>query len=309
MLSTSARTATLFAGAMMGAALLAPASAAAEDSGIVIVGVRNGATMVTFDPANPGAATAAPLIGLAPGDRLIGMDLRPADQTVWGVGASGTLYTINPGLRGAAPVATAGPRLTLNTDRSAVVPVGTAFGVDFNPAADLLRVVSDTGQDLRIAVTDRPASAAAAPGATAGTTFYDGALKYALAGDPADTNTPPTTVINPDVNAGKIPRASAAAYSNNVAGTTSTKLFVVDSGLSVLNLQNPPNAGIFNTVGPLGVPAGVPAAFDIDAAGTGYGSFGPTLYTVNAGTGAATVVGPIGGGGLDGMTALPGGSA
>ena len=308
MLYTTARTTTLFAGALMGAVLINPPAAAAEDSATVILGVRNGTTMVTVDPANPGAATAAPITGLAPGDRLIGIDLRPADQKVWGVGASGTLYTIAPGAGGTATVATAGPRLALNTDRSAVVPVGTAFGVDFNPAADLLRVVSDTGQDLRIAVADRPSTAAAAPGATAGTAFYDGGLKYALAGDPADTKAPPTLVSTPDVNAGKIPRATAAAYDNNVAGTTSTKLLVVDGNQSLLTLQNPPNAGILNTVGPLGVAGEVPSAFDIDAAGTGYGSFGSTLYTINPGTGAATVVGSIGGGGLDGLTVLPGGN-
>ena len=40
---------------------------------------------------------------------------------------------------------------------------GTSFGVDFNPAADRLRIVSDTGQNLRhnvnaggVTVTDAP---------------------------------------------------------------------------------------------------------------------------------------------------------
>lgn len=272
----------------------------------MVYGVRDGATLVTFAPSNPVAAVATPIVGLAPGDRLLGIDLRPADGSVWGVGASGTLYTITRGVGGSPAAATAGPRLVLNTDRSTVVPVGSAFGVDFNPAADLLRVVSDTGQDLRIVVADRPATAAAAPGAVAGTTFYDGALKYAAPGDPADAKMPPTPVGNPDVNAGKLPRATAAAYSDNVAGTSSTKLFVVDGNLGVVDLQNPPNAGILNTVGPLGVPADVPSAFDIDASGNAYGAFGPTIYGIDVGTGTATALGLIGGGGLDGMTVVPG---
>lgn len=304
MLTTTAR-AALLAGTFAAATVLTPTSASAQDPSAVVVGVRDGVTIVTFDPAAPGAAKSAPLTGLAPGDRLLGVDFRPADGKVWGLGSSGTLYTVDPGLGGAAPVATAGPRLTLNTDRSAVVPAGTAFGVDFNPAADLLRVVSDTGQDLRIVVADRPEDASAAPGAKAGTTFLDGGLRYAQPGDPADTMTPPTPVTTPDVNAGKPVRATAAAYSDNVAGTTSTKLFVVDSNASVLNLQNPPNAGVLNTVGPLGVAAAVPAAYDIDASGTGYASFGPTIYTVDVATGAATAAGPIGGGALDGMTVVP----
>lgn len=161
MLTTTARTALLLAGAIAGA-LVNPASASAADS-VLIVGVRDGATMVTFKPANPVAATAGPIIGLVPGDRLVGVDLRPADNKVWGLGTSGTLYTIAPGMGGAPAVATPGAKLMLNTDRSPVFPVGSAFGLDFNPAADLLRVVSDTGQDLRIAVADRPSTAAAAP--------------------------------------------------------------------------------------------------------------------------------------------------
>ncbi|MGB3352326.1 MAG: DUF4394 domain-containing protein [Mycobacterium sp.] len=300
---TTGLTTPLLAGALVGAALFAASPAGAYPDGVVY-GVRDGATLVTFSPSNPGAAVAAPVVGLQPGDRLLGIDLRPVDNTVWGVGASGTLYTVTVGNGGTTAMATPGPRLTLNTDGSAVVPVGAAFGVDFNPAADLLRVVSDTGQDLRIVVADRPSTATAAPGAKAGTTFYDGALKYAAPGDPADAMSPPTPVTAADVNAGKLPRATAAAYSDNVAGTATTKLFVVDSAAGVVVLQNPPNAGILNTVGPLGVPADGPSAFDIDAAGNAYGAFGSTLYRIDVGTGAATVVGPIGGGGLDGMTVL-----
>ncbi len=46
---------------------------------------------------------------------------------------------------------------------------GTEFGIDFNPLADRLRVVSDTGQNLRIdvdsgaTITDTALTAAAAP--------------------------------------------------------------------------------------------------------------------------------------------------
>ena len=31
---------------------------------------------------------------------------------------------------------------------------GTSFGVDFNPTVDRLRVISDTGQNLRVNVDD-----------------------------------------------------------------------------------------------------------------------------------------------------------
>ena len=59
------------------------------------------------------------------------------DGKLYGVGNGGGVYTIDP--RTAA--ATFVNALTVPLD-------GTTFGVDFNPAADRLRIISDTGQNL-----------------------------------------------------------------------------------------------------------------------------------------------------------------
>jgi hypothetical protein len=70
----------------------------------------------------------------------------------------------------------------------------------------------------------------------------------------------------------------------------------------LLLIQNPPNEGGLSAVGPLNVNTGGLAGFDISPSGGAFASLTPpaatttTFYTINLATGAATLVGPIGGG-------------
>jgi hypothetical protein len=89
---------------------------------------------------------------------------------------------------------------------------------------------------------------------------------------------------------------TAAGYTNNVAGTTTTTLYDIDTARDVLVIQNPPNAGTLNTVGSLGI-GDVTAVAGLDiAAGsdTAYAvlttAAGAGFYTINLSTGAATLV-------------------
>ena len=66
---------------------------------------------------------------------LVGVDFRVQDDLLYGVGNDGGLYTINTD----TAVATLAGQLT-------VALSGTSFGVDFNPAANALRIVSDTAK-------------------------------------------------------------------------------------------------------------------------------------------------------------------
>ena len=93
---------------------------------------------------------------------------------------------------------------------------GTRFGVDFNPTVDRLRIVSDAGENLRVNPD------------TGALVLADGAL-----------------------TAGFI--VTAAAYTNNFAGATTTALFDLDTTGDQLLLQNPPNAGMLTVVGALGI--------------------------------------------------------
>ncbi len=203
--------------------------------------------------------------GLQAGEVLIGIDYRPADGNLYGVGSSGRIYTLNPG----TGVATLKSTLTADaTDLT--VPftalAGTEFGVDFNPTADRLRVVGNAGQSLRINVDT-------------GATITDGSINGGAA----------NTAVN------------AAAYTNSFAGTSSTTLFVIDAANATLYTQNPPNNGTLASPVTLGVAASAVGGFDIDARNNkGYAVMtvggARNLYTVNVGAtaGAATLVAALG---------------
>jgi hypothetical protein len=213
-----------------------------------------------FDLANnPTAFKSVAIAGLAAGDQIVGLDFRPATNELFGLGLQSRVYAINPVTGVATQVGAAG----------AFTLTGTSFGFDFNPTVDRIRVVSDLDQNLRL----NPA--------TGGLAATDTPLAYAL-GDP---------------NAGQNPNVVGSAYVNNVSGAATTTLYGIDTNLDVLVLQNPPNSGTLNTVGPLGVNAQAIAGFDIVTEGsinTAYAllqvgaAFG--VYQVNLVTGAATSI-------------------
>ncbi|SFX45356.1 protein of unknown function [Janthinobacterium lividum] len=222
--------------------------------------------LLSFDRATPATIrTTATVTGLQAGENLLGIDFRPADGQLYGVGSTGRIYTLN-GVTGAATV-----KATLAADAAdATAPytalAGTEFGVDFNPVADRLRIVSNTGQSLRINVDT-------------GATTTDGNINGG-AGNTAIT---------------------AAAYTNSFAGTASTTLFVIDGANATLYTQNPPNNGTLASAVPLGVAATGVAGFDIDArTNTGYAVMtvagARNLYTLNLAAAAApaTLVAAIG---------------
>src|SRR3712207_5286879 len=140
--------------------------------------------------------------------------------------------------------------------------------VDFNPAADRLRVIGSDGTNLRANVDD-------------GKVTKDGGLKFA----------------DGDMHKGKTPKIVAGAYTKSVKGAQETTLFDIDATGAVVR-QAPPNDGVLNSVGMLGMGAEA-AAFDIVADGNGgnEGWFmaGDTLYRVDLATGKGTSVAKIAG--------------
>ncbi len=186
------------------------------------VGLAGGDTLVAVDLSKPGKPKAVGKVsGLSGDTELVGIDFRVQDQKLYAVGDAGGVYTLSSKAK-----ATKVSQLT-------VALSGSTFGVDFNPAADRLRVVSDTGQNLRHDVN---------PG---GATIADGTLTY----PPATT---PATGI------------SAAAYTNNdLDADTATTLFDIDTAMDQVAIQAPANAGSLSSTGKLGTDAGSDAGFDI----------------------------------------------
>jgi hypothetical protein len=112
-----------------------------------------------------------------------------------------------------------------------------------------------------------------------------------------------------DRNFGNLPAGVGAAYVNNFAGATSTTLFVIDTNLDVLVRQDPPNNGVLNTIGSLGIDAGTVLGFDIRSVGGNETALAAIevggvsgLYNINLTTGRAAIVGQIGDGrGIKGL--------
>ncbi len=219
-----------------------------------IYGLTTGNQLVRFNASTPGTLTTVGAItGLQGGENILGIDFRPATGQLYGLGSTSRLYVIDKTTGAATSVGVISTPLT-----------GTNFGFDFNPTVDRIRIVSNTGQNLRV----NPAN---------GVAIVDGA-------------------INPAAN-----QATGAAYTNNFAGATTTTLYDIDASTDILYTQNPPNNGTLVAVGPLGVDfqavngfdyfSGNNTAYAVSASGLGT----PQLYTINLTTGAATAVGAIGG--------------
>ena len=202
-----------------------------------------------------------------------GIDFRPVDGLLYGMSSDSRLYTINLSTGVATAIGSAGGFL-LN---------GTTFGFDFNPVPDRIRVTSNADQNLRLNPND-------------GTlTSMDGALAYA-AGDPNASPPPPALPTTPNI--------VGSAYTNSFSGATTTTLFGIDSALDILVTQVPPNAGTLNTVGSLGFNTSDQVGFDIfffdnrACASLTTPGAAPTssLFSINLGNGAATLIGQIGSG-------------
>src|SRR5206468_8811104 len=103
-------------------------------SSLVALSMNN--QLVAFDSGAPGTIQATlPITGLQSGESILGIDFRPGTGQLYGLGSSNRLYVIN--MSGAAAPVGAG---------TFAVPLsGTAFGFNFDPVADRIRVVSNTG--------------------------------------------------------------------------------------------------------------------------------------------------------------------
>ncbi|QTA36783.1 DUF4394 domain-containing protein [Streptomyces sp. CA-256286] len=199
----------------------------AGDDGLAVIGLTSGQRLVEFRTGAPSKSwQLGKVSGLKKDTKLVGIDFRVQNAKLYGVGDKGGIYTLNTRNAKAAKVS----QLTVGL-------VGTFFGVDFNPAANRLRVISDTGQNLRHNIDDP-----AAPR----TTTVDGPL------------------TNPTMPPSSAKGVTGAAYTNNdLDADTATSLFDIDTTNDRVSLQSPANSGTLAPTGNLGVNAGPNAGFDI----------------------------------------------
>jgi hypothetical protein len=227
----------------------------------------DGTLMVTFTTDRPDVLNWVQVItGLSGDTALVGIDFRVQNGLLYGVGNKGGIYTIK------TPPATKDVVVT-KVSQLQYALTGSQFGVDFNPAADRLRVISDNGQNLRHNLGDH-------------TTIQD-----------VNLTTPPVE--------GTTKGVTAAAYTNNdLNGATATTLFDINTNSDQVVIQSPANNGTLAPTGSLGLDAQLKAGMDIYSTLSGgrtvdnaafasltpYGATNPSLYSVNLFTGEAAVI-------------------
>lgn len=254
------------AAAMTSVGGLSTATAVGSPDAVGLSG--NGTKLVRFDLDSPQKAGRSRLItGLVQDTAFVGIDYRVQDRELYGVGNQGGIYTVNV-RRGSATLVDR-PRVTLDGSN--------AYGVDFNPAANALRIVSAKGANLRV------------PFATSGAAVVDTPLTRP-ATQPA-TGTVPATGV------------TGAAYTNNdLSVATATTLFVIDTERDQVAIQSPANAGTTAPTGSVGIDTSGDVGFDIGSnvrkgqarTNAAYAVSGGRLYTIDLLTGAKRLVGKIG---------------
>ena len=92
---------------------------------------------------NPSMITSQVMIsGLQSGERILGIDFRPATGQLYGVGSSSRIYVIDTKTGAARAIGT--------TAFTPAITVTTSVGFDFNPTVDRICLVTSTGQNLRL---------------------------------------------------------------------------------------------------------------------------------------------------------------
>ena len=228
--------------------------------------------LFTFNGNSPGTFISnIAITGLNPNEQLVGIDIRPADGLLYGVGTTGTASRL----------------VRINTMTGAVTTVGTGFapplafqtfyGVDFDPTTDRLRVIGFNDINIRI-----------------------NPVNGTLAG------TDPNIAFAPgDRNFGDNPAVDMIAYSDPAARNENlgepAVLYGIDTANGVLVIIS--SNGQLTTVGPLGQFLSTSAGLDFDfATGDLIATYNDGVYRINIFTGEAVFQGSLPTGGIDGMT-------
>ncbi len=160
--------------------------------------------------------------GLVAGERLVDIDFRPQTGQLYGLGfnaasgtGSATLYLLDP-TTAAATIVGAASGVANGSGTPIDLAGATAFGFDFNPTVDRIRVVSNNGLNFRLNPNDG--------------TVVGGALDAAINGLPAGSQ-------------GLVGAAYTNSYGQALDGSGVTTLYTLDPVSDMLFIQNPANGG------------------------------------------------------------------
>ena len=245
-----ARRLALIASTIIGASVAASLSAQAG----MLAALTGDDTLTMIDTATQKAGKSMKVTGSS--GKIAGIDVRPADSTLYALTTDGTIYTVD----------SAG-KATMKSRMDTVLAASAMATVDFNPVADRMRVIGSDGTNLRVNVED-------------GKTTVDGKLKFAEA----------------DMHKGEGPMIVAGAYINAMKGAKETTLYDIDGKIGGLIKQAPPNDGVLGAIGKLGVmPKAIAFDIETAADGTNTGWLlaDSALHKVDLATGKASMVGKV----------------
>ena len=237
-----------------------------------LVGINSNNQIGVFDSANIGAATFNNINGLGVGESLLGIDLRPSNNLIYGISSDNNLYTVD--------AYTGNASLAFNL-ATAIIATGKGYGVDFNPVADRgtgasLRVVSTTGDNYAV-----NAGTGAVTTATSIAAGYS-AVAYSNS-DPSQTTAP-----------------------------ANTQLYYINSDTDTLSVATSSfNSPTISLVGALGLNILKANGFEVFSDGSAFsavnmddGSLDSQLLRINLATGEAISIGKFSGT-INGLTAAP----
>lgn len=213
-----------------------------------VYAINDNNELIKFNAMAPATAMSKMAItGITAGEKLISIDFRPATGELYALSNASKLYIINQQSGNSRVVGAA-----------AFTPAvsGTLAAIDFNPTVDRIRLVTNTGQNLRL----NPET-----GAVAATDLA--------------------------INGGSSPMITGVAYTNSKAGAATTTLFDIDQASGKLYRQDPPNNGTLVEIGSLGITFTGSAAFDITPGNIALLAASNNFYTVDLTTGKASKVG------------------
>ncbi|GAB3325260.1 hypothetical protein GCM10027299_23130 [Larkinella ripae] len=218
----------------------------------------SGNNLLIFNPWNISPALRT-ITGLQPGETIRGIDMRPATGQLYALGTSSRIYAIT------YPAGTSNAQANV-VGSGAFTPAltGSDYGFDFNPVVDRIRVVSNTGQNLRI--------------------------------NPVTAEVAVDKPLNFGTMTGDKPSVRAVAYLNNFAGTATTTLYDLDDLKNRLYRQIPPNDGTLTGGSPLGIDITATNGFDIGGrSNKGYALLtsgsSTKLYSIDLNNGSLTDLG------------------
>lgn len=247
--------------------------------------LTSGNTLIKFETNTPKSIESeVALSGLASGESLLQIDIRPADKTMYGLVKTGTtdssgntvyfVATVNPDTGTVSKIGTTG---FVPTAGSTLRPPVT---MDINPVGDYLRIIDYAGSASATNVNNFRA-------------FFDGSTK------PQSDSTTLAFNVN-DTNSGENPELVAIAHSNSVGGASSTTLYGLE--LTTQSLVRITTSGQLYTIGSIGHGFIASSGFDIvpdgDQAFAAINTSGENahLYKLDLSNGSTSDVDQIGGG-------------